>query len=199
MLAPSHRAQLLACEALVMGASSGAIEALNQLLPAVPAEARIPVVVVVHLPANRPSLLVEVFAPRCSARVREPEDKEAMTAGIWFAPSNYHLLVESDRSFAFSTALPVNFSRPSIDVLFESAADAFADCLCCVVLTGANEDGAQGASSIRRRGGLVIVQEPNGAEAKQMPNAAIALANPQIVAPLPEIAELIRLATRAEP
>ena len=81
MLAPSHRAQLLACEALVMGASAGAIEALNQLLPAVPAEARIPVVVVVHLPANRPSLLVEVFAPRCSARVREPEDKEADDRG----------------------------------------------------------------------------------------------------------------------
>ena len=73
------------------------------------------------------------------------------------------------------------------------------DSLCCIVLTGANEDGAQGASSVRRRGGLVIVQEPNGAEAKQMPNAAIARANPQIVAPLPEIAELIRLATRAEP
>jgi two-component system chemotaxis response regulator CheB len=131
--------------------------------------------------------------------VREPEDKEPLTAGIWFAPSNYHLLIEADRSFAFSTDLPVNFSRPSIDVLFESAADAFEGSLCCIVLTGANEDGAQGASSVRRRGGLVIVQEPNGADAKQMPNAAIARANPQIVAPLPEIAELIRLATRSEP
>jgi len=200
MLTVNHREHLLTCEALVVGASSGAVEALTQLLPAVPAAARIPVVVVVHLPANRPSLLVEVFASRCSARVREPEDKEPMTAGsIWFAPSNYHLLIEADRSFAFSTDLPVNFSRPSIDVLFESAADTFARSLCCVVLTGANEDGALGASSVRKRGGLVIVQDPNSAEAKQMPSAAIARANPQIVTTLPEIADLIGLATRAEP
>jgi len=200
MLTPALREHLLACDALLMGASAGAIEALNQLLPAVPALARIPVVVVVHLPPNRPSLLPEVFAPRCEARVREPEDKEPMTAGsIWFAPSNYHLLVETDRSFAFSTDLPVNFSRPSIDVLFESAADVFREKLCCVVLTGANEDGARGASVVRRQGGFLIVQDPQTAEAKQMPSAAISRANPQIVAPLPEIAELIRLVTRAAP
>ncbi|MEI9941101.1 MAG: chemotaxis protein CheB [Pseudomonadota bacterium] len=200
MLAPAHRAHLLACEALVVGASAGAIDALTQLLPAVPAATRIPVVVVVHLPANRPSLLVEVFAPRCAARVREPVDKEPMTAGsIWFAPSNYHLLVESDRSFAFSTDLPVNFSRPSIDVLFESAADVFGETLCCLVLTGANEDGARGASCIRRQGGFVIVQDPQSAEAKEMPNAAISCANPQIIATLPEIVKLIRLVTRVAP
>src|SRR4051812_4678138 len=112
MLTPSLREQLSSCEAVVMGASAGAIEALGQLLPAVPEDARIPVVVVVHLPANRPSLLPEVFAPRCPSKVAEPFDKQPMTAGhIWFAPSNYHLLIEADRSFAFSTDLPVNFSR----------------------------------------------------------------------------------------
>jgi two-component system, chemotaxis family, protein-glutamate methylesterase/glutaminase len=200
MLSASHRQQLRASEALVLGASAGAVEALNQLLPGVPEDARIPVVVVVHLPPNRPSLLPEVFAPRCRARVLEPEDKQPMTAGsIWFAPSNYHLLLEADRSFAFSTDLPVNFSRPSIDVLFESAADVFGPRLCCIVLTGANDDGAQGASLIRQKGGLVIVQEPSTAEAREMPNAAIVRANPQIVAPLPEIAELLRLATAAAP
>ena len=198
MLAPELRDQLLACEAVVIGASAGAVEALNQLLPAVPEAARIPVAVVVHLPPNRPSLLPEVFASRCLARVREPVDKEPMTAGsIWFAPSNYHLLLESDRSFAFSTDLPVNFSRPSIDVFFESASDVFGETLCCVVLTGANDDGALGASAVRRQGGLVIVQDPESAEAKQMPSAAISRANPQIIATLPEITELIRLATRA--
>jgi len=157
-------------------------------------------VVVVHLPASRPSLLPEVFAPRCAARVCEPEDKEPVTAGsIWFAPSNYHLLLEADRTFAFSTDLPVNFSRPSIDVLFESAADVFGAALGCIVLTGANEDGAHGASVVRRRGGLVIVQDPSTAEAKQMPLAAINRANPQIIATLPEISALIALATRAAP
>jgi two-component system chemotaxis response regulator CheB len=157
-------------------------------------------VVAVHLPPNRPSLLVEVFASRCSAQVREPDDKQPISAGsVWFAPSNYHLLIEADRTFAFSVAPPVNFSRPSIDVLFESAADAFGAALCCIVLTGANADGARGANSVRRSGGLVIVQEPSSAEAKEMPLAAIAHASPQIIAPLPEIAELIRLATRAIP
>jgi len=200
MLSPALVQHLRASEALVVGASAGAIEALNQLLPAVPAAARIPVVVVVHLSPNRPSLLLEIFAARCLAQVREPEDKQPMTAGsIWFAPPNYHLLLEADRSFAFSVDLPVNFSRPSIDVLFESAADVFGETLCCIVLTGANDDGARGASAVRRRGGLVIVQDPNSAEAKEMPNAAIFRANPQIIAPLPEIAQLIRLATRAIP
>ena len=197
MLSVELREHLSQTEALVMGASSGAVDALNQLLPAVSEAARIPVVVVVHLPPNRPSLLPEIFAARCRAPVREPEDKQPMSPGIWFAPSNYHLLLEVDRSFAFSTDLPVNFSRPSIDVLFECAADVFGERLCCVVLTGANDDGAHGASVVRRKGGLVIVQDPNSAEAKQMPNAAISRANPQIIAPLPEIAELVRLATRA--
>jgi len=197
MLSPELEQHLTRCEALVVGASAGGVDALCQLLPVVPEDARIPVVVVVHLPSNRPSLLVEVFAARCAARVAEPQDKQPMTAGIWFAAPNYHLLLELDRSFAFSTDLPVNFSRPSIDVLFESAADVFGERLCCVVLTGANDDGARGARSIRQRGGLVIVQEPNSAEAKQMPIAAISRANPQMVAALPEIAELFRLATRA--
>jgi|SRR6185369_6845164 len=197
MLTPELSELLCHSEALVMGGSAGAVEALNQLLPVVPEAARIPVVVVVHLPPNRPSLLPEIFSARCRAVVREPEDKQPMSAGIWFAPPNYHLLLEADRSFAFSTDLPVNFSRPSIDVLFECAADVFAERLSCVVLTGANDDGAHGASVVRRKGGLVIVQDPDTAEAKQMPNAAISRANPQVVVPLRDIAELVRLATRA--
>src|SRR3954466_10159517 len=101
MLSPDLRQHLARCEALAVGASAGAVDALNQLLPVVPEAARIPIVVVVHLPSNRPSLLVDVFSARCSARVLEPEDKQPMTAGsIWFAPSNYHLLLEADRSFA---------------------------------------------------------------------------------------------------
>ncbi|HKO48826.1 MAG TPA: chemotaxis protein CheB [Polyangiaceae bacterium] len=200
MLAPNLQEHLLACEAIVLGASAGAVDALNQLLPTVPQAAHVPIVVVVHLPPNRPSLLVELFSSRCQARVREPDDKQPIDAGtIWFAPPNYHLLFEADRSFAFSTDLPVNFSRPSIDVLFESAADVFGQALCCIVLTGANDDGARGASSVRRRGGLLIVQDPNSAHSRQMPEAAISQANPQIIASLPEIAQLVRLATGVAP
>ena len=190
--------QLSTCEALLIGASAGAVEALNQLLPGVPRGARIPLVVVVHLPTNRQSLLPQLFAPRCAARVLEPEDKQPILAGtIWFAPSNYHLLVERERTFSLSVDPPVNFSRPSIDVLFESAADVFGNKVCALVLTGSNDDGARGACAIRQNGGLVAVQAPDTAEAREMPHAAISMADPQIIATLPELAELILLATRA--
>lgn len=197
MLSPELELRLRRAKALLVGASAGAVNALNQVLPGVPADARIPVVVVVHLPANRPSLLPELFGSRCAARVAEPEDKQPMTAGtIWFAPSNYHLQIEQDATFSLSVDSPVNFSRPSIDVLFETAADALGSELCAVVLTGANEDGAQGARAIRHGGGLVIAQDPLTAEAREMPSATISLATPQIVATLPEIADIIRQATQ---
>jgi two-component system chemotaxis response regulator CheB len=187
---------LLACEALVIGASAGAVEALGRLLPCVARKSRLPVVVVVHLPANRASLLPELFAPRCQVPVCEPEDKQAVAPGtVWFAPSNYHLLIERNRTFSLSIDEPVRFSRPSIDVLFESAVDAFGSKLCGFVLSGANDDGARGARAIRHAGGIVVVQDPQTAEAKEMPNAAIALAQPHLVASLPEIAELLAQAT----
>ena len=199
-LSDEQQAHLESCQALIVGASAGAVEALNVILPGVPQDARIPLAVVVHLPPNRASLLPELFGTRCAARVREPLDKEPMSAGtIWFAPPNYHLLIELDTSFSLSVDEPLNFSRPSIDVLFDSAADAFGRNLCAIVLTGANEDGAQGATAVRDRGGLVIVQDPSTAVAADMPNAAISRANPQIIATLPQIADLVRLATRAVP
>ncbi len=199
MLGENVATLLASCEALLIGGSAGAVEALSQLLPAVPKDARTPVVVVLHLPPNRPSLLTELFGPRCAARVQEPEDKQPFSAGtIWFAPSNYHLLLERDRTFSLSVDAPVNFSRPSIDVLFESAADTFGNTACAVLLTGANEDGSVGASAIRQKGGLVVVQDPSTAEAPQMPRAAISRASPQIIASLAEIADLIHQATKAQ-
>jgi two-component system chemotaxis response regulator CheB len=198
ILSVEQQRQLESCQVLIVGASAGAVEALSLLLPAVPHEARIPIVVVVHLPPNRQSLLPELFATRCAARVREPLDKEPMNAGtIWFAPSNYHLLIEADCSFSLSIDEPVNFSRPSIDVLFESAAEALGSPVCALVLTGANEDGARGAAAVRNRGGFVIAQDPSTAVAPCMPSATISRANPQIIATLPEIADLIRVVTRA--
>ena len=200
MLSAEQQQHLESCRALVVGASAGAVDALSALLPAVPKDARIPLVVVVHLPPNRASLLPELFATRCAVRVCEPLDKEPMSPGtIWFAPPNYHLLLELDACFSLSIDEPLNFSRPSIDVLFESAADALGRKLCAIVLTGANEDGARGARVVRERGGLVVVQDPSTAVASDMPRAAISRANPQFVATLPEIADLVRVATRAIP
>lgn len=176
---------------VVVGASAGAIDALGVLLPSLPTRTPFPVIVVVHLPPGRPSALVEIFAPRCELPVAQPFDKLPLAPGIWFAPPDYHLLIESDRSFALSADDPVAWSRPSIDVLFESAGEVFGPELVCVVLTGANADGAAGAASARARGAYVIVQDPATADSDAMPRAAIERARPQRVAPLPEIASFL--------
>jgi two-component system, chemotaxis family, protein-glutamate methylesterase/glutaminase len=179
-------------DAVVVGASAGAIEALGEVLAPLPASTPWPVLVVVHLPANQPSLLAALFARRCAVRVREALDKEALTAGIWFAPADYHVLVESGRTLALSIGEPVNHSRPSVDVLFESAALAYGDGLVAIVLTGASSDGANGAKAVRDAGGYVIVQDPATAEAATMPSEAIERSAPQWVAGLEEIGRALR-------
>jgi two-component system chemotaxis response regulator CheB len=186
-------------DAVVVGGSAGAIEVLGELLPRLPAAFAVPVIVVVHLPPRRASLLPELFTRKCALTVREPEDKQPVTPGIWFAPSDYHLFVEQDRTFALSIDEPVKFSRPSIDVLFESAVRVYAPRLLGLVLTGANEDGALGARAIREQGGLVAVQDPETAFSKAMPLAAIAWAAPQIVASPQELQAVVRSASGGNP
>ncbi len=178
--------------AIVIGASSGAIDALGELLPLLPAAASWPVVVVVHLPANRPSLLASLFARKCALPVREAEDKQPVVSGIWFAPPDYHLLIEASRTFALSIDPPVHHSRPSVDVLFETAASAYGDALVGIVLTGANGDGSNGAKAIRDAGGFVMAQDPATAESSTMPTQAIERARPQWVATISEIARALR-------
>ena len=179
-------------EAVVIGASAGAVEALSTLLPALPATLRIPVIIVVHVPGNRQSLLSELFAPRCALPVREAEDKLPVSEGtVWFAPAGYHLLIERDRSFALSIDELVNYSRPSIDVLFESAADVYKERLLALVLTGANHDGAAGAAKVHEAGGLVAVQDPKTAAASAMPTFSIERSAPDFVGSLAELAEFV--------
>lgn len=176
-------------DAVVLGASAGAIDALGVLLPALPASFAVPMIIVVHVPASRPSLLVELFAPKCALPVREAEDKLAVAPGtVWFAPPGYHLLIEREHTFALSLDEPVNHSRPSIDVLFESAADAYGSRLLAMVLTGANQDGARGAERVQAAGGLVAVQDPKTAHISTMPELAIERTRPDIIGTLPELA-----------
>ncbi|MEO8874171.1 MAG: chemotaxis protein CheB [Polyangiaceae bacterium] len=178
--------------AIVIGASAGGLHALDALLPAFPANTKLPVIIVLHIPASKPSLLVEIFTPKCNLKVREPDDKQEIGPGIWFAPPGYHLLVERDKTFALSVDDPVNYSRPSIDVLFQSASDVFGNELLGIVLSGANSDGAAGSRIVRENGGILMVQDPNEAEAEAMPRAAIEATNVQCVAPLSRIADLLR-------
>jgi two-component system chemotaxis response regulator CheB len=163
-------------EAVVIGASAGAVEALSVILPALPARFRLPVIIVVHLPPNRRSVLAELFRAKCRIDVREAEDKEPIARGtVYFAAPNYHLLIEPDKSLSLSCDDAVLYSRPSIDVLFESAADAYGAALIAIVLTGANQDGATGMKAVAAAGGTTIVQDPQGALASAMPEAALAV------------------------
>jgi two-component system chemotaxis response regulator CheB len=174
---------------VAIGASAGAIEALSVLLPTLPTDLAIPVLVVVHLPRNLPSILPEVLARVCRLPVREPADKVPIEPGVvWIAPPDYHVLVDADATFALSVEPPVHFSRPSVDVLFESIAPVYGASAVAIVLTGANADGADGAAAIRATGGTVLVQRPDLAYASAMPLAAIARAAPQFVGELDEIA-----------
>jgi two-component system chemotaxis response regulator CheB len=183
-------------EAIIIGGSLGAIEGLGALLPRVHRDTTAAVVVVVHLPRGRPSHLAELFRPKAAVPVHEVEDKQPVLPGVvWFAPPDYHLSIEGDRSFSLSVEPPVRHSRPSIDVLFESAADVYRDKLVAIVLTGANDDGAAGAQAVRAAGGFVIVQDPPESAAGRMPQAAIERSAPQVVAPLTRIADSLGVLT----
>ena len=174
--------------AIVIGASAGALEALSLILPQLPKNFPLPIMVVVHLPADKRSVLAELFQAKCQMQVHEAEDKVTITPGtVYFAPPDYHLLVEHDRRLSLSNEEPVLYSRPSIDVLFETAADAYGENLLGVVLTGANQDGAAGLGAIVAAGGKAIVQQPDHAYATAMPLAAIKSCPTAIVLPLEEI------------
>jgi two-component system chemotaxis response regulator CheB len=179
-------------EALVMGASAGGVDALIDLLGGLPAHWRLPIAVVVHLPERFDSRLAEVFGSRLPIPVVEAEDKAPVAPGtLFFAPPGYHLSIERDRRFSLSCEPPVLFSRPAIDLLMASAADAYGAALAGVLLTGANEDGAQGLLRIHQAGGLTIVQDPDEALVPTMPRAAIAAHAPDHVLPLREMRALL--------
>jgi two-component system chemotaxis response regulator CheB len=189
--------------AVVIGASAGGVEALSVLLPALQRDVEAPVFIVLHLPRERPSLLVDIFRQRCALPVREAEDKEPVQAGtIYFAPPNYHLLLDKGPDDGAHLALSidglVNYSRPSIDVLFETAADVYGARLLGIVLTGGNHDGAAGLAAVHRAGGMTIVQDPETASVSAMPHAAIQRTMPDFILSLGGIAELLRFVSVAE-
>lgn len=160
--------------AVAIGASAGGVQALLQILPSLPASFPVPVLIVVHVPPDRNNALVPLFKTKCQAEVKEAEDKEPARAGVlYFAPSDYHLLAEADGSLSLSSDELVNHSRPSIDVLFESAADAFGPSMAGIVLTGANCDGAAGLRAVVDAGGAAIVEDPGRAFSPEMPAAAL--------------------------
>lgn len=171
--------------ALVIGGSSGAIDALLTLLPALPPTLRASVLVVLHMPRDPRSRLLEIFRPHCALPLEEAQDQVSIQPGtVYFCPPDYHLLIDQGPRVALSVDAPVHYSRPSIDVLFESAADFYGDQLVGILLSGANEDGTRGLQAIQAAGGLVVVQDPASAAVSTMPRAALArLAAQHVLAP----------------
>lgn len=186
------RSREVGYELVVMGCSWGGLNALSEILSDLPPEFPLPIAVAQHRPFDsKDRLLSDVLQRHSHLEIVEPEDKEAIKNGrVYVAPPDYHLLVEPG-AFALSTDALVRDSRPSIDVLFESAADAYADRLVGVILTGANDDGAAGLLAIKRRGGVTIVQEPTTAERREMPDAAIAAGGSTKILPLNQIGPFI--------
>ncbi|AXF01320.1 chemotaxis protein CheB [Paraburkholderia hospita] len=164
-----------AFEVVAIGASAGGIDALNVLLPALPASFGLAVLIVSHVPADSPSRLAETLGYRCALPVVEPDAGEPLLPGrVHLAPPGYHMLIDDDRTVALSIDSTVRYSRPSIDVLFESAAHVYRERLLGILLSGANDDGAHGLEVIRAMGGLAWVQDPQTAVSATMPRAAIA-------------------------
>lgn len=181
-------------EVVCIGASWGGLDALREVLRGLPGDFGAPICVVQHRgEADSVTRMVEVLGRVTPLMVCEPEDKQPLEAGtVYIAPAGYHLLVNADH-VALSIEDRVRWSRPSVDVLFESAASARGCHVTAVVLTGANDDGARGARAVHAAGGTVLVQDPSTAERPEMPAATIAMVDVDAVIPLSDIAaELVR-------
>lgn len=176
---------------VVVGTSWGGLHALRTLISGLPGDFVVPLVIVQHRHRESNQLLATLLQEHTPMRVCEVEDKAPIEPGrVYIAPPDYHLLVERG-TFSLTTDEPVRFSRPSIDVTFESAADSYAEHVIGVVLTGANADGAIGLRRIADRGGVAVVQDPATAESAAMPAAALKAVPKARVLPLPEIARFL--------
>lgn len=174
-------------ELIVIGCSMGGMDAMEVILGAMPKDFRVPIVIVQHRSKTSNESLPQFLRRRTELDVVDADDKQWLRGGtVYLAPADYHLLVERGE-LNLSIDARVEHSRPSIDVLFESASSAYRDALVGVVLTGANADGARGAAMIKKRGGFVIVQDPATAESPAMPQAAIAATRVDRILPLERI------------
>ncbi|MBB3117547.1 chemotaxis protein CheB [Pseudoduganella violacea] len=181
-------------DAVAIGGSAGGVNALLQILPGLPPHFSRPVIVVLHVQGGRQSQLAEVFQRQLSLPVREAGDKEIIVPGtLYFAPSDYHLSVETDGSFSLSCEPPVNFARPAIDLMMASAADTYGAGLLGILLTGANHDGAAGLAAIGEAGGVTVAQNPDDAMVGTMPEEAIRLRMPDLILPLSDIRSLLSM------
>jgi two-component system chemotaxis response regulator CheB len=188
------RSKLVSFKIVVIGTSLGGLSALKIILQSLPGDFSVPIAIVQHRHKESNNALQQLLQESISLPIKEVEDKdEILPKHIYLAPADYHLLVEEGH-FALSTDEPVSYARPSIDVLFESAADIYGEQVIGIILTGANHDGVQGLKKIQARGGITIVQEPATAESSIMPEAAISAVAVNWILTLSDIADrLVKL------
>jgi two-component system chemotaxis response regulator CheB len=173
---------------IVIGASAGGLSALSFILGELPLNYPVPIIIVQHRSKDQRELLEEVLQSKCTIKIKQADEKEKIGPGIvYIAPPDYHLLIEGDFTFSLSSDEPVHFSRPSIDVLFESAANVYKRGLTGIILTGANKDGATGIATINSMGGITIAQDPAEAQYSLMPAAAIETQKIKYIWPLAQI------------
>jgi len=180
-------------EAIGIGVSAGGMNALAQIIPVLPKDYPLPIIIIQHRAHSADDFLAEYMNRNCAIEVKEAKSRAAIEANcVYIGPSGYHLLVERDKTFSLSIDPPVNYVIPSIDVLFQSAAAAYQEKFVGVLLTGANSDGSQGLRAIQDAGGMVVVQDPKTAEVAVMPQAAIDLIAVDHIIALDEIGNFLR-------
>ena len=180
------------CEALIIGGSAGSLDVLFKVLPAINTNITFPIIIVVHRKQGTDSLLSNLLATKTLLKVKEIEEKEKVLPGsVYIVPSDYHSLIEKDQTFSLDYSEKVNYSRPSIDVTFQSAAEIYQDKLVCLLLSGSNADGVNGLITVKKFGGKAIVQDPLTAQVDYMPAQAILRAKIDKVLPIDEMADYI--------
>jgi two-component system chemotaxis response regulator CheB len=178
-------------KAIVIGISTGGFETLKELLGALPKDFPLPIFIVLHISPGSGSGMAELLDEVCNIHVKEADEQELPAGGtVYLAPADYHLMVEPDGKLGLSTDPPVNYARPSVDALFETAAEAFGKGLVGVILTGAGSDGSRGLKRIKEMGGVTVVQKPEDAVAGSMPNNAIMAVTPDYIVALADLPQL---------
>ncbi|UHG90389.1 chemotaxis protein CheB [Spirosoma oryzicola] len=182
----------ISCKAVVIGGSAGGLDVLLKVLPSLSTSFSFTVIIVLHRKNSVDSTLESLLASRTKIPVKEVEDKDGISPGtIYIAPADYHLLIEPDLTFSLDDSEKVNYSRPSLDVTFESAADVFGPELVGILLSGANADGTQGLVAVKKAGGTTVVQKPETAQTPFMPQQAIANAPVDSILDIPELIALV--------
>ena len=182
------------CEAFIIGGSAGSLEVLLRVLSEVRSDLSFPIIIVVHRKHGADSLLPNLLASRTSLIVKEVDEKEKITAGtVYVAPSDYHLLIEQDRTFSLDYSEKINYSRPAIDATFQTAAEVYKKKLVCLLLSGSNADGVNGLKSVKAWGGQAVIQDPASAQVAYMPAQAKLHVEIDRILGIEDIAEFINL------